>query len=659
MKHSTLLLSLLLTASGAVKAQFTTTPITAPTDVNEATNKYVYHITTIDAARGALYTPYNADGTPKGNLATCGSTYTGNGYSNYASVTKDPSDAKQQFALITYKERLYLYSVAAGQFVYHTPNHAILSTSADLIEFVTVNNSAQAGYYDLKFLDTDRLNFSNSPSGLDGIYTRYSANDPGNQLTFGKVFESGEQVLLSDEQYESALKILRKVALQERVTVAEGLLNGHAADAAGYPNAAARATLQSAIDAASVLISGEDVAEAEITTLENAINAYYATTEVNLPADGKAYKIKAKYLNTNTFTSGYAYMQYHTVGSDLRLSVYADEADDLSDVFVCKRLADGKVALVNPLTGYLIFYADGKTGIAGNNTGHTAAYDNQATAITLEHNCTPNLWTGQTPADKEQFFFGSFCIKARNNNGAMFYFMAGDNNGHDYHDAGAGTYGCITNRSSYFYFEETDYPAGYKPALNAAQGIEDGKYIGTFSAPYTTVVPEGLAAYTVNGQASEDGETVATTTLLAEAGEAIPAGTGVILYGDITSATMEPATGETIATAEGTNLLEGTSAGTATKPADGESYLLGMKNGVVAFYNWTSGDLRANKAYLHLAQPAAANGIRLRFGESTGIGAIVETDSAQAPLYDLSGRRVSTPAKGGIYIREGRKIIIK
>lgn len=45
-------------------------------------------------------------------------------------------------------------------------------------------------------------------------------------------------------------------------------------------------------------------------------------------------------------------------------------------------------------------------------------------------------------------------------------------------------------------------------------------------------------------------------------------------------------------------------------------------------------------------------------GETTGIDGITEMKKEAGPyLYDLTGRRVTTPQKGQIYIRGGKKVI--
>ena len=67
----------------------------------------------------------------------------------------------------------------------------------------------------------------------------------------------------------------------------------------------------------------------------------------------------------------------------------------------------------------------------------------------------------------------------------------------------------------------------------------------------------------------------------------------------------------------------------------------------------------ANHAYLNI--PGADNAPMLSIqygGETTGIRGIIETQKeADTHLYDLMGRRVTTPQKGQIYIRGGKKVI--
>ena len=51
--------------------------------------------------------------------------------------------------------------------------------------------------------------------------------------------------------------------------------------------------------------------------------------------------------------------------------------------------------------------------------------------------------------------------------------------------------------------------------------------------------------------------------------------------------------------------------------------------------------------------------MKLNFGETTGIGSIVTDNDSEGEIYDLSGRRIESVSKGGLYIRNGKKIIVK
>jgi hypothetical protein len=54
-----------------------------------------------------------------------------------------------------------------------------------------------------------------------------------------------------------------------------------------------------------------------------------------------------------------------------------------------------------------------------------------------------------------------------------------------------------------------------------------------------------------------------------------------------------------------------------------------------------------------------ANMLRFNFGGETTVIDAVEVENANAPIYDLSGRRVLTTVKGGVYIQNGKKFIVK
>lgn len=81
----------------------------------------------------------------------------------------------------------------------------------------------------------------------------------------------------------------------------------------------------------------------------------------------------------------------------------------------------------------------------------------------------------------------------------------------------------------------------------------------------------------------------------------------------------------------------------------------------VGFFN-AAGDaaLPANRAYLDKPAQEAVNAVAMNFGNGmvTNINTAISAQSADnAPIYDLSGRRVQHTVKGGLYIKGGRKFM--
>lgn len=84
-------------------------------------------------------------------------------------------------------------------------------------------------------------------------------------------------------------------------------------------------------------------------------------------------------------------------------------------------------------------------------------------------------------------------------------------------------------------------------------------------------------------------------------------------------------------------------------------------NGVVGFFTPSStlNEVKANRGYFKVSHGGA---LRLNFEDSvvSGIDAIAANQALHnAPIFDLSGRRVMNTVKGGLYIQNGRKFIVK
>lgn len=400
---------------------------------------------------------------------------------------------------------------------------------------------------------------------------------------------------------------------------------------AGYPlvGSESRTNLQKAIDAA----SGTGDVQTQYNNLNTALTAYKSDKNVQMPEDGKVYVF------TNVQQDGTCYYLSYS-NDDLKITARgtaAAESLDNSAKFVC-RVVDGKYVFVNVKDGkFLVWKGSGYGSSNGTNgaKGYIANYEADYANLTVSKNdIYPCLNIGGKRSDTEN---ANFIINKN------------------------GTYNAISmkqwntaNNTTAFKFEEVPYPNTV--TFNTVTDVEGVSDLATFSAPFATVVPEGVTAYYV----STADNTKATMKAI-EAGKAIPANAGVILTsttGD--KATMIPATTETAAELTGNKL--GNSAGTAKKiAADDHAYILSAVDGQTAFYKGKVGTtLGMNKAYLTLNEAGAPEAISMNFGGNvTGINQIVNAEQNNAPVYDLTGRRVVRTVKGGLYIKGGNKFIAR
>lgn len=177
--------------------------------------------------------------------------------------------------------------------------------------------------------------------------------------------------------------------------------------------------------------------------------------------------------------------------------------------------------------------------------------------------------------------------------------------------------------------------------------------VATTCLPFNASNVEGAEVYT--GKLN-DAKNVLNMTKL-EGG--IPANQGVVLVGTADKATIT--IGATTAAISENDLL-GTIANIAfTDDAPRANYLVFGKSGEnVGFYAPSASvtKIPANKAYLETSALSAA-AIALNFnGTTTGVNTVVLGENGvNAPVFDLSGRRVAAPVKGGVYIQNGKKFI--
>ena len=182
--------------------------------------------------------------------------------------------------------------------------------------------------------------------------------------------------------------------------------------------------------------------------------------------------------------------------------------------------------------------------------------------------------------------------------------------------------------------------------LNLHEG-STGEYWATFYAPFGVVLPDGTKAYvgTVNDNTIE----------LHDVGQNIPANTPVVLKGSSANitATIDDAVTNTLIGSY-TNSLTGKN---LAQDAQSDNLLsLGKRSdGTVGFYVY-NGIIGANKAYIDIsANPS--NGFAFVFADDDVTAVNSVTVSAKdGQYYDLFGRKVATPAKGGLYIKNGKVV---
>lgn len=400
---------------------------------------------------------------------------------------------------------------------------------------------------------------------------------------------------------------------------------------AGYPieGAAARATLAQAVAEATSALD-----------LDKAIKLYKGSkTEIQMPEDGKVYVF------TNVQKNG---ARYYLKYENDKLNIFERgdvPAESLAAAakFVC-RVVNGKYVFVNIEDGkYLVWVGMGSDSQNGTNSakGYLTAYKADWTNMTVTSNmsiygCLNFGGKRYEDATKNQ---SNFILKVEN--GKVAYDAYNTNE--------------LVNdkHSTAFRFEEVSYPNTV--TFNTVSDVEGVSNLATFSASFATVIPTGVKAYYVSTADNSQ------ATMKAVEGEAIPAKTGVLLTSESADAvTMVPATGETLATITDNKL--GNSAGAEKIIADGDNaYILAKGDNGTAFYKGKVGTkLGMNKAYLTLNEAGAPEAISMNFGGNvTGINQIVNAEQNNAPVYDLTGRRVVRTVKGGLYIKGGNKFIAR
>lgn len=522
---------------------------------------------------------------------------------NYIAGSRNSGNARFEFSKVNPETIYDVYSVVAkGEFDPNTMQITVVNTLDSNKGTNTVYNGGN--FFFTKGTTVTQDNFTITEKGTTGLSKTVKFDQTAKALVV--------EYTLDDKENKYATLLASSKANIAKTGV-------------GFPKAESkvRTTLAAAISAFE-----SDKTYEKYVALSEAQTAYYKSTDVLMPEDGKVYVI------TNVQQDGTCYYFSYSTS---RLSAVSDKTKAAQ--FVC-RVVDGKYVFVNVEDGkYLVVAAKNNAG-TNSGKGYIESYDAKWADLTLKKNSILscfNIGGKRSETGKPQE--GNFIVDKKD--GAF--------NGWDMTELNRAD--CTTA----FKLEEVSYPNTV--TFNTVTDVEGVSNLATFSAPFATVIPEGVTAYYV--ETTDRDESTATMKAI-EAGKAIPANAGVILTSTTgTEATMIPATTETAAELTGNKL--GNSAGADKTIADGDNaYILAKGDNGTAFYKGKIGStLKANKAYLTL-DVVSGEAISMNFGGNvTGINQIVNAEQNNAPVYDLTGRRVVRTVKGGLYIKGGNKFIAR
>ena len=172
--------------------------------------------------------------------------------------------------------------------------------------------------------------------------------------------------------------------------------------------------------------------------------------------------------------------------------------------------------------------------------------------------------------------------------------------------------------------------------------------LATFAPAYNMVVPDDVEIYV----ASQYDTAHQRINLSQVQGKVIPADTPVLLYGAASTTIQLTYAGEDdTAPTVSVNAFRGSLTPSAV-PAGQEGRVL---NGG-EFVKVDPTFVRGMRAFVSAA-PSAGTRTALAFPGVTAVESVKTASEAEAPIYDLSGRRVTKPVAGQIYVQNGKKFL--
>ena len=395
----------------------------------------------------------------------------------------------------------------------------------------------------------------------------------------------------------------------------------------GYPNTTPRETLQAVIET-----TEENPTATAGASLEVALEAYMGTDDVLLPSDGEKYTITMVAKNGNRF-----YLNY--TGSDIAMAARGEEELPESAQFLCKENGDGTVTLQTADGKYLVYHSN-YNGVNwlqnGGDTDGLQESEDEMTKITFAkmQNGSNVAATGNKQIFGLLTWYGKRGYDTSKNEECYGY-MVLKADGSNYDGASAPFWN--DNFSSGFLVEEVRDPQ----AQYRIKSVSQNKYLN-------------IETYNANNASGPKGSV------------------GIADYAESNAQifTIEDAGNDKVylVSAEGyyivcrqwnidaSNTGEKSPLGLEYKN-DTEFYIM---NGT-QYFKVGPVDGAANSYYPYCDAPfdMAELWVLEEVGNTTGVEEVKGENGKVKTVFDLSGRRLNEITAPGIYIIDGKKVLVK
>lgn len=481
--------------------------------------------------------------------------------------------------------------------------------------------------------------------------------------------------------FEPANATAVKAALQEQIDEAESYLG-----TVGYPSETSTEGI--ALKTAIENINNFNPTSSDFATVKaaliTALTNYEASTStgINLPEDGKVYKIAAVFDDNSEYALYYnPNGKMYNDNTQMSSTGCIDGVKGVDNVnktgyFFCHKVGE-QYLFVNK-DGYYLTWLDPNAGTSDKyHTGYTDSYDSQKNLWTISKAASSgsNIASTTTAAS----VFGKVQMQAIGDGSSTYYLLAripgrsgSDGNTMDfvsgsssdiYYDNYTSSGSTTVRRTHAFKFYEVSVDEYCTLNLKAAyrDNTTEDCYLATYSTPFPVSIPDNMEAYYAPSYA--DGQT--NVSLQKIDGDIIPKGTGVVVKSP-TAGKFNPVPATENGTKPSANALLPTGGNGTTVESGTKAYILINAN--PARFNLLTSDTNNRtiapfRAYLvpnttESDTPQQAVGIS--FGSTlSGITSVTnQNDTVNSPVYDLSGRIVKQPVRG-IYIKNGKKFIVK